>query len=101
MKLSLLHEAVTTGAIAVGPMVALPIRSKKKRKRGKKIEEVDAGANRASGYLGISGSKQPTNKMTTVWTTFKSPKGSSWEQKYAATHDPDERLLKPYRGKGY
>lgn len=99
MKLSLLHEAVTTGAIAVGPMAALPVTPKKKRK--KKIEEGEAGANRATGYLGISGGKQPKNKMTTVWTAFKSPKGSSWEQKYAATHDPDERLLKPFRGKGY
>lgn len=73
MRLSQLHESTTSGAIAIG----------------------------GGGYLGVSKKKHPINKMTTVWTPFKSPKGKSWEQQYADTNDPDERLLKQYRGKGY
>lgn len=98
MRLSMMRESVatTTGAIAAGPMVALGMKKKKK-----KINEEEKGANTAGGYLGISKQKQPTNKMTTVWTPLKSPKGHSWEQQYAAKNNPDERLLQNFRGKGY
>lgn len=115
MKLSLLHETVTTAAIAVGPGGVGPGGSfgkstrKKKRKyfgQAQEAESLDLSEDSqgsAGGYLGgVSPRDQPVNQMTTVWTTFKSPKGKDrWEQKYAATNNPDERLLKQYRGKGY
>lgn len=67
------------------------------------MTEAEKGANRTSGYLGISGQSQPTNSMTTVWTTFKSPPvKKTFEKKYAMKlPNPDERLLKQHRGKGY
>lgn len=107
MKLEMLREAVTTASIAAGPMIPFgEVPRKKKRKRshdsmGRLRISEDEKAGVASGYLSISKRKQPINKMTTVWTAFKSPKGSSWEQQYAAKNDPDTRLLKQYRGKGY
>ena len=95
MKLKELHECTTTGAIAVGPMVPMFSTPKKKKKR--KI--VEAEDNTKLGYLNITTQKQPVNKMTNVWTTFKPTKSKSGSIA-AAKNDPDERLLKQFRGKG-
>lgn len=95
MKLKELHECTTTGAIAAGPMVPMFSTPKKKKKR--KI--VEAEDNTKLGYLNISTQKQPVNKMTNVWTTFKPTKSKSGSIA-AAKNDPDERLLKQFRGKG-
>jgi hypothetical protein len=95
MRLKELHECTTTGAIAAGPMVPMFSTPKKKKKR--KI--VEAEDNTKLGYLNISTQKQPVNKMTNVWTTFKPTKSKSGSIA-AAKNDPDERLLKQFRGKG-
>jgi hypothetical protein len=95
MKLKELHECTTTGAIAAGPMVPMFSTPKKKKKR--KI--VEAEDNTKLGYLNITTQKQPVNKMTNVWTTFKPTKSKSGSIA-AAKNDPDERLLKQFRGKG-
>lgn len=107
MRLSMLRESIatTTGAIAVGPMAALSVNKNKKKKKDKKKEELkeaQKGANTKSGYMGITKRDQPINQMTKVWTPFKSKSsGESWEKKYAQENDPDERLLKNFRGQGY
>lgn len=104
MKLSMLRESIgtTTGAIAVGPMVGLGERPKKKKR--KSIKEGEAGSSIRTGYMGISGQDQPTNSVSSVWEPLDQPtkKGKmSWEKKYAADNDPDTRLLKNFRGKGF
>jgi len=39
---------------------------------------------------------------TNIWQFAKPPQGhKQWYQKYAATNDPNERLLKNWRGQGY
>jgi hypothetical protein len=96
MRLKELHECTTTGAIAAGPMVPMFSTPKKKKKRKKIVEAED---NTKLGYLNISTQKQPVNKMTNVWTTFKPTKSKSGSIA-AAKNDPDERLLKQFRGKG-
>jgi hypothetical protein len=104
MKLSMMRESIgtTTACIATGVMPGF-FQKKKKKKKRKAISEAENGANRATGYLGISGQSQPTNSMTTVWTAFKSPPvNKTFEKKYAMKlPNPDERLLKQHRGKGY
>ena len=111
MRLKELHECTTTGAIAAGPMV--PIFSTPKKKKKRKIVEAEDNTklgylnittqkqpvNKVSGYLGVASQKQPVNKMTNVWTTFKPTKFKSGSIA-AAKNDPDERLLKQFRGKG-
>ena len=96
MKLNRLHECVTTGMVAAGPMV--PVFSTPKKKK-KKTAISEAEDNTKLGYLNITTQKQPTNKMTNVWTTFKPTKSKSGSCA-AAKNDPDERLLKQFRGKG-
>lgn len=114
MKLWMLRESIatTTSNIAVGmtPLGMTTVRRKRKKKT-EAIKEAEAGANRASGYMGISRQKGTTNKIPDntqqVWTPLKSkkPPGSwkSFEKKYAVNPlpNPDERLLKTHRGKGY
>jgi hypothetical protein len=49
-----------------------------------------------------SDQKKRHQGSTNIWQ-FHKPKKSKrkWYQKYAMTHDPDTRLLKNWRGKGY
>lgn len=45
--------------------------------------------------------KEPINKVTNAIQWFTPKKKKQWYQSYAATNNPDERLLKNFRGKGY
>lgn len=91
MRLELLTEVVTTSGIAIPPTQAF-LQPKKKKKKKENIDE---------GYMGVAKQSQPKNDKTLVWQPLKSQKKKRWYQSYAATNNPDERLLKDYRGHGY
>jgi hypothetical protein len=87
--------ALTTAGIAASPGYAVKI---SKRKKSKPPISDD--------YMGVAKGDHPKDKKTLVWQPLdkSSQKFDSWYNKksvYAATNNPDERLLKNHRGKGY
>ena len=107
MKLSLLHETVSCGDIAVPPAGSYTTRRRKK----KDVQEEATGtggigtAPKTGPDCGVTG-HSIKNRKDTVWQPLKGGgKGSGdWYSKdgvYALKNNPDERLLQNFRGHGY
>lgn len=106
MRLSLLYESLGTGAVAIRPAALGGQTGKTSRSPGKdrwylKFSRKD------NENISEDGSKKklpegnPNQPSTNVWQWLKPKKKKQWHNKYAATNNPDERLLKNFRGKGY
>jgi hypothetical protein len=82
--------AVTTGSIADRPV---PLHGTQERRQRESIHE----------YMGIADDNHPKLSKTLVWQPQEKPtkKSKNWYNKYSVTNNPDERLLKNFRGKGY
>lgn len=100
MKLQVLHEAFTTGAIAFRPAA---LGGDKEPRRSEKDRWYFKFSRTPKTILGEgkygTDSRQP---KTSVWQFTKGgAKKKRWWDHYADTNNPDERLLKAFRGKGY
>lgn len=108
MKLSSLHEALGSGAIAMKPaalggqMTTGPREPRKDTEKRwylkfSREDNQNLREDASKKKLPSGKSRQPA---TNVWQWFKGKKQKRWWDQYADTNNPDERLLKQYRGKG-
>lgn len=102
MKLSLLHETTTTGAIAAFPSALggppAPISNRKTRRKTKLADGMVAITDDKNSYG--HDSRQPKTSATQPFDAGKGHKKRWWDN-FAQKVNQDERLLPQFRGKGY